>query len=265
MEQDHDHEEYRGPQYRRPELIDSSQLRTGLQSLVLFASDPNLCQQALNLGLIDEFAMRLEYELLRKQFEDEPVLPEAAFLNALSQMWIFAAYELMRTWRQRTNDVIKWSESGGLQTKLAHLRKLASYVHFGREIRARQLEQVIAEPALVARIRCDLRRSHMLFVRMEAIRVSIAKHEVRGRPKSVALMPTYGRINRWCGSLDYELAHDSVSMGTISRRDLADDLRAIPENTEPSDEDIRSFDEFMHGPSSEEIEQFFASEPPKER
>jgi hypothetical protein len=93
---------------------------------------------------------------------------------------------------------------------------------------------------------------------MEAIRVSIAKHEVRGRPKSVALMPTYGRINQRCGSLDYELAHESVSMGTISRRDIADDLRAIPQMEVPSEETIKSFESFMSGPTAEELALLFA-------
>ncbi len=123
----------------------------------------------------------------------------------------------------------------------------------------RQLEEVISNPELVDRLRTDLRRIHIPFARLEAIRVSIAKHEVRGRPKSVALMPTYGRINRWCGSLDYELSNDSVSMGTISRRDIADDIRATPTMTEPTAEEIKSFEQFMRGPSPEELAAIFDS------
>lgn len=263
-ESEEERDECGGPEYRRPETIDQSELREGLESLALFGSDPNMRQQAFNLGLVDGFAMQLETQLLRKQFDEEPFLPESAFLNAVSQMWIFAAYELMRTWRQRTGDMVKWAENGGLQMKLEQLRKETSFIHFGREIRARQIEQVISEPTLVDRIRSDLRKTHIPFARMEAIRVSIAKHEVRGRPKSVALMPTHGRINRWCGSLDYELSHDSVSMGTISRRDIADDIRAIPQMTEPTDEDIKSLERYMRGPSAEELALVFASIPPDE-
>jgi hypothetical protein len=251
-------------EYRQPQTIDPSELREGLQSLALFGSDPNMRQQAFNLGLIDGFAMQLETQLLKKQLHEEPFLPESAFLNAISQMWIFAAYELMRTWRQRASDMTKWAENGGLQTKLDQLRKETGFTHFGREMRARQIEQVISDPALVGQIRSDLRKTHIPFARMEAIRVSIAKHEVRGRPKSVALMPTHGRINMWCGSLDYELSLDSVSMGTISRRNIADDIRAIPQIAEPTDEDIKSFEQYMRGPSAEDLASIFAAAPPQE-
>jgi hypothetical protein len=56
------------------------------------------------------------------------------------------------------------------------------------------------------------------------------------------------RINRWCGSIDFELGSDGAILGTISRRDIADELRNIPNLDLPTDEDIRSFDDFMRGP-----------------
>ena len=37
-------------------------------------------------------------------------------------------------------------------------------------------------------------------------------------------------------------------MGTISRRDIADELRMIPALPLPKDEDIQSFNDFMRGP-----------------
>ena len=86
---------------------------------------------------------------------------------------------------------------------------------------------------------------------MEALRVSIAKHEFRGQKNSVAQMPTHGRINRWCGSIDFELENEGAIMGTISRRDIADELRMIPDLPLPTDEDIKSFEEFMRGPPDE--------------
>lgn len=76
----------------------------------------------------------------------------------------------------------------------------------------------------------------------------VAKHEIRGQKNSIALAPTYGRINRWCGSIDFELENDGAIMGTISRRDIADELRVIPSLPVPKDGDIRSFDHFMRGP-----------------
>jgi hypothetical protein len=196
--------------------------------------------------------MKLEVELLRKQFREERTpIPEATFVSAQSQMWIFAAYELMRTWRQRAKDMIKWADNGGLEAKLAYLKRKIPYVHVGREWRAAQIEQVLANTSLLNAIRDDLRRTHIPFSRLEAIRISIAKHEIRGRPKSVPQMPTHGRINRWCGSIDFELEHEGVVLGTISRRDIADELRSLPGPELPTDDEIREFDEFMRGPTAD--------------
>jgi hypothetical protein len=37
----------------------------------------------------------------------------------------------------------------------------------------------------------------------------------------------HGRINKWCGSLDYELENGRYSMGEINRRDIADEIRML--------------------------------------
>ena len=240
------------PRYRQPNTIAQSELREALCGLALFGSDPNFRNQAFNVGLVDEFVMKLEIELLRKQFHEERTpIAEATFASAQSQMWIFAAYELMRTWRQRAKDMIKWADNGGLRAKLAYLRRATPYVNIGREWRAAQIERVLVDPSLVKILRDDLRRTHIPFSRMEAIRVSIAKHEIRGRPNSVPQMPTHGRINRWCGSIDFELEHEGVVLGTISRRDIADELRGLSGPDLPTEDEIREFDKFMRGPPAE--------------
>ena len=94
----------------------------------------------------------------------------------------------------------------------------------------------------------------MPFARMETLRVSIAKHEVR-KSSHPAHMPVYGRINMSCGSLDYEISNAAVSLNTMNRRDIADDIRFMPKLTEPTDRDIASFDMALRGPSAEELEE----------
>ena len=241
-----------GPDYRRPEEIDVSELRGALNQLQLLGDDLILRMQAFNLTVVDQFITNLEYEVLKKLHEEESTPgPEAMFLLAQSQMWIFAAYELMRTWRQRAKDMIKWSENDGLEAKLRVFEKELGYQHFGRQFRARQIKRVLADPSIIDKIRGDLRLTYIMFARLEAIRVSIAKHEVRGRRNSVALMPGYGRINQWCGSLDFELENGTYSMGYISRRDIADEIRALATvSTPPTDEMIDEFDAFMRGPTT---------------
>lgn len=251
MDDDYSADLEAGSQYEVWEKISPTAIRSALSSLTLF-DDPNLRNQAFNLAIVDVFCMQLESQLLKKQFHDERTpLPDVVFLSAQSQMWIFAAYELMRTWRQRAKDILKLHENGGLEAKLAHLTRRTSYEHMGRIIRAGQIERVLAHPGAIDRIRYDVRRTHMLFARMEAIRVSIAKHEVRGHKNSVANMPTIGVINRWCGSLDFELEHEQNIFGTLSRRDIAEDIRAIPNLPIPSEGDTKSFDIYMRGPPTE--------------
>ena len=244
-----------GPRYRRSEEIGPYELRNALSQFTLFGDDPFLRMQAYNLAIVDQFVTSLEYDLLRNLHEQEATpLPEATFLSAQSQMWIFAAYELMRTWRQRAEDMIKWSENGGLEAKLQAFEKELGFQHFGRQFRAEQIKRVLADSSIIDRVRTDLKLTHILFARMATIRIIIAKHEVRGRKKSVALMPGYGRINEWCGSLDFELENSAYSMGYISRRDIADEIRALAaDRTPPTDEMIREFDAFMSGPSTDSL------------
>jgi hypothetical protein len=214
--------------------------------------DPYLRMQVFNLSVVDQFVMGLECDVLRRlHSEDRTPGPEAMFLNALSQMWIFAAYELLRTWRERAKEVIKLQENGGLTLKIDALNKDLGFRHVGREIRADQLRAVLTDPAGINKIREDLRLTHITFARIEFIRIALAKHEVRGKGKSIAYAPGYGRINTWCGSLDYQLENNGAILGNISRRDIADELRLLSDRKNPpTDDELASFDAFMKGPPS---------------
>jgi hypothetical protein len=239
-----------GSPYREPEEIGDFELSEALGSLQFLSADMYLNMQAFNLSVIDQFIMGLEYDTLRKLHqEDSTPVPEVMFLSAQSQMWIFAAYELLRTWRERAKEVIKLHENGGLEHKIAHLEKDTGYLHVGQKIRAAHLREVLADPSIIDKIQVDLRLIHIPFARLAFIRIALAKHQVLGRKNSIAYAPGYGRINQRCGSLDYQLEIGRVILGTISRRDIADELRAISDRGKvPTDEDIASFDAFMKGP-----------------
>jgi hypothetical protein len=125
--------------------------------------------------------------------------------------------------------------------------------HFGLRIRIEQIERVLNDEAIVAELDRQRRHTYIPFTRLEWIRVSLAKHEVSGNPKQVALMPGYGRINNWCGSLDFELENGKYSMGYINRRDVADSIRHLKFTAEPpGDEYIESFDVYMSGKGFEQ-------------
>ena len=117
-----EHEEYIEdrddlPEYRDPEEIAGFELSDALNTLHLLGGDPYLRMQAFNLSVVDQFIMGLEYDTLRKLHEEEstPGPEEAMFLSAQSQMWVFAAYEILRTWRARARDVLKLDKNGGMK------------------------------------------------------------------------------------------------------------------------------------------------------
>ena len=238
-----------GANYTDVSTLDGWEIPNSLNSLTLFR-DPYLSVQAQNLAVVDGFLNTLEHRVLQRLFrEDRTPLDDAVFLNAQSQMWIFAAYEVMRTWRQRANEMIKLHENGGLHLKLNALESDQGFVHDANLRKASMLREVITNPKIIMALSDDLRRTHILFTRMEYIRISLAKHEVPGRAKALALAPGYGRINSWCGALDYELNNGKYIMGYINRRDIADGIRELPNLEIPTDEALASFDAYMKGPA----------------
>lgn len=245
MEEEDDREDYYDEvPYAAFEQIDWTALRRGLTSLHLF-DDPYLSLQITNLEIVDRFITELEQETLQ-QVGDRMDIGQLAFLNAQSQMWIFSAYELLRTWRQRAKDVVKLVQTGGLVLKIKALKNDPGYVHPARQMRAAQLERVAAEPGMVDAIKEDLQITHIQFALLEHLRVSLAKHEVSGKPKQVAYAPGYGRVNSWCGSLDYQLELGRVILGTLSHRDVADAMRGLNDRSEiPTDQNLADFDKSM--------------------
>lgn len=241
------------PRYRDVAEIGTSDLHEALMSLAGFAENPRLVMQASQLWLVDNTLNVLEQEVMRHQFDDEPPRGKIALLGALSPMWIYAAYELLRTWRQRCEEVIKLAENSGIDLKAAHLERDLGYRHYDRELRAQQLRDALERPELVEHMSVDLRRTEMGFTTLEFIRVALAKHEVskKGNKKPIAFAPGLTRLNRWCGSMEYELSNGGAIIGSVTRRDIAETIRFIPATENPSDENLASFRTYMNPPDVE--------------
>ena len=239
-----------GPRYRAADEIHMWELPKALGRLAMFKGDPFLTMQATNLGLIDRWLIDIEAEVLERLIKEERTpIDDAMFLSAQTQMWIFAAYEVMRTWQQRAKEVLKLVKNSGLHLKIEALERELGYLHTGREIRARQLREVQDNPTLAIKIEEDLRRIHIVFKQLEALRISFAKHEVPGKPNLIAMAPGYGRIDRWTGSLMYELGSGKYIFGYISRRNVADSIRAIDHDNDPQTaEELSEFDDSMKSP-----------------
>lgn len=244
-----------GPRYRDVAEFGTGDLYEALMGLAGLAENPYLAMQASHLCLVDNSLNVLEQEVMRDQFDDEPPRGKIALLAALSPMWIYAAYELLRTWRQRCEEVIMLAENAGLDLKASHLERDLGYRHYDRELRAQQLRDAQERPDLVEQMRIDLRRTEMGFTRLEFIRVALAKHEVskKGNKKPIAFAPGLARPNRYCGSMEYELSNGGAIIDYVTRRDIAETIRFIPEAENPSDEDLAGFRAYMNPPVVEPL------------
>jgi hypothetical protein len=205
-------------------------LSWALQSLPLF-DDVFLSMQALNLGMVHEFLIQIERDLLRDLIELEHTPPNTIFVSALSQLWVFGLYELLRTWRQRAREVLTFGdkvarETGPVRKKMMAAKKseLRSSASEPLSILYRwsQFRKVVTSPRYSQSVRHAIDRYEVLFRRLEALRVSLAKHEIpqaRGIP---ALAPGYARIDARSGSMYWQVLLQGMEVDTLTRRDVAD-------------------------------------------
>lgn len=259
FDDDYEHDRDDGESYLDPDLIPQYALAEALKSLTLFSTDLNLVSQAMNLTIIDEFVMDLEYDYLRAKFNETSNPYHSIFLSAQSQMWIFSAYELLRTWIQKAKIYAHCANNSGLHQKLEHLKRDRGYVNYTAIQKASEVQALIDDPSLRKALEDDLARIHFLFIRLETIRIALAKHEVRKRPNAMMAGGIVGYMNHQCGSLEYQMSSGMVIQGNISRRDIADDIRAIPEYPVPTPEELKAYEDFMRGPTDEEALELFRS------
>ncbi|NMX27303.1 hypothetical protein HBO14_12275 [Pseudomonas sp. WS 5406] len=245
------------PTYLSPDQIPQNALRNALESLSLFATDISLVSQAMNLTIVDEFIMGLEYDYRRAKFNESSNPYDSIFLAAQSQMWIFSAYEVMRTWVAKAKSYILTAENSGLHQKLKALKRDRGYINYSALQKAKEIQALIDDKSLLGKLQDDLARIQFLFIRVEMIRVALAKHEVRKREGAMLANGLVGLMNRECGSLSYQMNTGMVIQGEISRRDIADGIRSIPDFTVPTPEDVKSYENFMRGLSDNEALELF--------
>ena len=64
-----------------------------------------------------------------------------------------------------------------------------------------------------------------MFEFVELFRINFAKHCAPGKNNAIPRAPGYGRLNKLCGALDFELLHRNDIYSYSNRRDVADALR----------------------------------------
>jgi hypothetical protein len=195
-----------------------------------------LGMQAMNVHLVDGYLEEWEARLLAEYIDRERTPTESAlFVSALSQMWIFAVYELLRTWRSRASEIVRWARrldglegderAAAVAEKRAEVELRASEV-LDIDVHWRDFER--AEDAeFVDSLRSALDRTAVVFHTVEAVRVWLAKHEVPRGDGLFAGAPGYGRIDMETGSIYWQVELGRNEVTIISRRSLADMLRAL--------------------------------------
>jgi hypothetical protein len=185
--------ERHGRPYKGLEEIDFSRIQTMFRSLALF-DDMFLNMQAINITINDGFFTEQEYALLREYFElEQTPTMSAMFVSAQSQMWIFALYELLRTWRQRIRKMQSWKKSGAVAEMLDRISR--DDHNLGAFMRTRHLEKLGSDPTFSVLMEAHLVAVEPVYRMTEAIRINLAKHEIQGKPNLIVRAPGLGRIN----------------------------------------------------------------------
>jgi hypothetical protein len=211
------------------------QLHDVLRELPLL-DDVFLGMQALNVHIVDVYLEQLETDLLLEYIERERTPTDSAvFVSALSQMWVFATYELLRTWRQRVNEMLKWADDlsrlderereAAVGTKRQEIERRANET-LDSDLRWRVFARA-QDPQFVDELRSAWDRTQLAFRAIEAMRMTLAKHEVPRQDGMFAGAPGYGRIDMETGSISWQIELGGNEVGVFSRRGLADSLRAI--------------------------------------
>jgi hypothetical protein len=218
--------------YSNLEEIDFGRMYSVFRQLALF-DDMFLSMQGMNLAITDQHITHAEYALLEALREQDRTPSDMAmFVSAWTQMWIFALYELLRTWRQRIKVLTEHHKKGALEDYIARLGN--DPMNPAASMRRGQAKRLLAEPLLAGVLLDDRAKMNGVFKKAERLRMNLAKHEqLHGGPQ-IPRAPGYGRINGLCGALDYMVHENGNNYIIINRRDLAEEIRrvelAVPEH-----------------------------------
>lgn len=198
-----------------------------------------LRMQAFNLGLVDEYLSELESKLTRELIDTERTPPSTIFVTALAQLWVFGVYEILRTWRHRSNSILAFAAKVKGST-LAERRRLiedkkrelqSSVGHLSADMRWAHYQKAVRDQRFRKRLACSVDRFEFTFRRIEALRVALAKHEMpddaggRGIP---AMNPGYARIDTVSASIQWQTSLRETPSGhmevdVLTRKGIAED------------------------------------------
>jgi hypothetical protein len=233
------------------------------RSSIPLCDDLWLGMQAQNIAVVDRIVRHFEREALDEFYRNDRFSMDSLFpLSAMSQVWVFALYEFLRTWLQRASKLIGYAE------RMAALRTdgdRAAYMTAIEEEAKEKAKHVRLAPVFyhehVARVRDekfiesirDYRESIKgLFRDVEAIRMPLAKHEIAGTKgqKFMAEAPGYGRVDTATGSMYWQIVLTNGNVDIINRHSLAGRFFG----TEEPEEKSALFEDEVDDPEVSEVE-----------
>jgi hypothetical protein len=205
----------------------------------LLEDDVYLQMQALNLGVVDHLLNDMEDQLFAEYIEEEHT-PAATFVPvaALSQLWVFGVYELLRTWRQRASHVLTFADQlrglpraerkRWIAQQVAKVEAAAGNPDQPDPVHARWYQRAARSSRFRDRLRAALDRSEWPFRRLEALRVFLAKHEVpRSKGLSFASAPGFGGVDSVSRSVFWQVDLGRMEVDSLSRRRIAEMCREL--------------------------------------
>jgi hypothetical protein len=196
--------------------------------------DMCLWLQAQNIARVEMSVLRRwESEVLDEQEADPGSYqgPKYRELMALSQMWVFAVYEFLRTWRQRAGQLMQYEDNyNKLTTQPKRDAYLKEIVDRAKD-KARHATQApalypehvakIADPEFMKSVSAYKNKTADLFRELSAVRMPAAKHELPGNKGLLADTPGIGLPDRLTGTICWPVLLGDKNT-VIRRRDLAD-------------------------------------------
>ncbi len=194
-----------------------------------------LGMQAQNIAIVDRIVRHFESAALEEFYKNDRFSMDDLYpLSAMSQVWVFALYEFLRTWLQRASKLIGYAEQlavlktneeraaylktieGEAQEKAKHV-KLASVFYHEHVAR-------VGDEKFVKSLRHYRDSIKELFRDVEAIRMPLAKHEIAGAKDEqfMAEAPGYGRVDVVTGSMYWQIVLADSTVDIINRHSLAD-------------------------------------------
>lgn len=223
--------------YRSLKKLDFSVIPTSLKKLPFFEDDIFLGMQAINIGLIDQYITRHEYALLHEYKKIEKTPDSTQAISALSQMWIYALYEVLRMWFAKKRKFESLQKDEEKLNKWIKDIEINDDLNLTANIQKIQMLRFKDDKEYRERINDIFQNLEDIFRAIELIRMNLAKHEAPKHERVIPKRPGYGRVNEWCGSIDFELVEKNKNYigiidadsyyTTLSRRDIADALRSF--------------------------------------